>query len=128
MKHASQFSRPERVLIVEDEHLVAWDIEEILRDMGFVHIETTATLKGAQQHLRLSAQAPALVILDLKLRDGDGSTLIPTCQELAVPVLVVTGYGSFRYADVDVVYKPFSFDKFVEHVTLLVGQHDLLRR
>lgn len=63
--------RPERILIVEDEYVVALDMEDTLRQAGF---EVTGIARTAEEAVRLAeAGRPALVVMDIMLageRDG----------------------------------------------------------
>ncbi len=65
-----------KVLIVEDEHLVAMDIEAALRDAGFAVIGVAASADEAIALAR--ADRPDLVIMDIRLaglRDGVDAAL-----------------------------------------------------
>lgn len=112
--------RHEKILIVEDEMLVAWDIAETLKDVGISDIHHVASLASARAALGNPGGHFALAIVDIKLGDGDGSELITDFQSLGVPVLVVTGYGHFKHPDVKVLLKPFSSADLTQNVLQLV--------
>lgn len=80
-----------RILIVEDEFLVADDIATSLEDLGYAVIGPVATVSEA---LGLVAGEPIDgVVLDANL---DGVSSAPVAAELTargVPFIVVTGYG-----------------------------------
>lgn len=67
---------PTKVLIVEDEHLVAMDIEATLHDAGFAVVGVAAS---AEQAIALArSDRPDLVIMDIRLagmRDGVDAAL-----------------------------------------------------
>lgn len=69
-------ARAARVLIVEDDHLVALEIEAALADQGF---EVTGVAATAEQALALArATRPDLAIMDIRLagpRDGVDAAL-----------------------------------------------------
>jgi two-component system, response regulator PdtaR len=110
------------VLIVEDEKIVAWDIEQTLRENGLTEIVSTPSLRGAHEFLE-ETEHFALVILDLKLEGGDGEALIGEFIARGIPVLVVTGYANFRHAHVPVLYKPFATGEFLQAVqSILLGR------
>jgi DNA-binding NtrC family response regulator len=110
------------ILIVEDETLVAWDIEQTLSDNDFPRIMLTRSVSGARE-LQSIADQIELVILDLKLEDGDGSVLIDEFADLGIAVLVVTGYGGFAHAHVPVLYKPFATSALLQSInSLLAGR------
>jgi two-component system, response regulator PdtaR len=110
------------VLIVEDEKIVAWDIEQTLRENGFTQVISTPSIRGARELLEETRHF-ALVILDLKLEDGNGEALIDEFIARGIPVLVVTGYTHFRHAHVPVLYKPFATSELLRTVqsVLLAG-------
>ena len=85
-------SRP-RILVAEDEALVAADLAESLRDMGFEPVAVVPTGELAVKHAR--EDAPDLILMDIRLQgemDGiQAATLIhegPGC-----PVVFLTAYA-----------------------------------
>lgn len=56
-----------RILIVEDEIIVAMDLEETLCDFGF---ETVGIAADKISALRLGATGPDVALVDVNLRDG----------------------------------------------------------
>lgn len=79
-----------RLLIVEDEPLVAFDTEHFLIEEGFAVVATTDSVNEAIGHI--GGRKPIdLVLVDLGLRDGDGSDVAHAAQAKGVPVLIVTG-------------------------------------
>ncbi|HEY0622204.1 response regulator [Sphingomonas sp.] len=82
--------RVTRLLIVEDEPLVAFDIEHFLTEEGFTVVATTDSVGEAIGHIG-SRKAIDLVLVDLGLRDGDGSAVAHAAQAKGLPALIVTG-------------------------------------
>jgi len=80
-----------RILIVEDEPLVAFDNEHFLRDARY---EVVATVDRVDDALRAIAEhEPHLVIADIRLSDGgNGIDVARAAAERDIPVLFVTGY------------------------------------
>lgn len=79
-----------RLLIVEDEPLVAFDTEHFLTEEGFSIVATTDSVAEAIGHI--GGRKPIdLVLVDLGLRDGDGADVAQAAQTKGVPVLIVTG-------------------------------------
>jgi DNA-binding NtrC family response regulator len=80
-----------RLLIVEDEPLVAFDNEHLLAEAGFKIVATVdRTLHAIAA---LEAEDIDLVLCDLRLRDGDdGIDVAKAAHERGVPVLFVSGY------------------------------------
>jgi DNA-binding NtrC family response regulator len=113
---------PKTVLIIEDEILVAWDIEQILRENGYCDIIHAASLKDTRDLMQSSAHHIALAILDLKLEDGDATDLIDEFSECGIAVVVITGYSGFTHARVPVIHKPFETKNLLEAVLASLKQ------
>jgi DNA-binding NtrC family response regulator len=96
------------VMIIEDQKLVAWDIEQTLRDNGHSEFVFATSIRETRAALALRGGQIALAILDVKLEDGDGTLLIEELAGHDIPVLVITGYSGFVHMQVPVLYKPFS--------------------
>jgi CheY-like chemotaxis protein len=80
-----------RILIVEDEPLVAFDNEHLLRDCGYEVVATVDTLEEAVRVLG-EDDAIDLVMSDIKLSgEGDGMDVARAAAARQVPVLFVTG-------------------------------------
>jgi DNA-directed RNA polymerase specialized sigma24 family protein/CheY-like chemotaxis protein len=81
-----------RVLIVEDEPVIAMDIAAIVRSIGHTVVGVAATKDKAV--LLAEEHRPGLVLADIQLKDGDSG--IATVQEILtsidVPVIFVTGF------------------------------------
>ena len=79
-----------RVLVLEDEPLVAFDTEHFLGAEGF---EIVATLDSVQAGLATVAGDAAidLVVLDVNLADGNGIDVARAAHGRGIPVLYVTG-------------------------------------
>lgn len=56
-----------RIMIVEDEALVAFELEAILEDLGYEPVGIAADATSA---MRLISNQPDLALVDLNLRDG----------------------------------------------------------
>jgi two-component system, response regulator PdtaR len=78
-----------RILIVEDEPLVAFDNEHLLRDCGYDVVATVDTLADAVRVL--AEEEVDLVLSDIQLNgDGDGTDVARAAGARQVPVLFVT--------------------------------------
>jgi len=82
--------RISRILIVEDEALVAFDNENMLQDAGYQIVATVDSFAGAAEVIE--AEALDLVLTDISLRgEGSGLDVARAAGEKHVPVLFVTG-------------------------------------
>jgi DNA-binding response OmpR family regulator len=79
-----------RILIVEDEPLVAFDNEHLLGDSGYEVVGTVDSLADAVRVI--GGQQIDLILSDIKLNgDGDGMDVARAAAARHVPVLFVTG-------------------------------------
>ena len=79
-----------RILIVEDEPLVAFDNEHLLGEAGYEVVATVDSLADAEE--ALNAGEVDLVLSDITLNgDGDGLDVARAARAKGVPVLFVTG-------------------------------------
>jgi two-component system response regulator AtoC len=87
----------DQILVVEDDDNLAFVLCEAMERKGY-RAEAVATLAAAQE--RLKAMPYDLVLLDLRLPDGDGLEAIPRCRELApdTPIIAMTAYAVRRAA------------------------------
>ncbi len=100
-----------RLLLVEDEAMVAMMIEDMLGDLGCEVVGPAGSVARAQELARTEAEI-AGAILDVNL---GGEPIYPVAETLkarGVPFVFITGYGSAdidgRFADAPTVQKPFS--------------------
>ncbi len=79
-----------KVLIVEDEALVALELALALRDLGCIVLGPAAD--SAQAQALLQRQQPDAVLLDLGLRDGFALALVQALAAAGIPYVLATGY------------------------------------
>lgn len=99
-----------RVLVVEDEMLIALEIEESLRSLGCVVVGPVGKLDAA---LRLAREEELdAAILDVTIRGGD---VFPVAEELlarGIPFVLASGYGDWAlpapFRDRPRLTKPFA--------------------
>lgn len=79
-----------RILLVEDEPLVAFDNEHLLGEAGYEVVATVDNLAAARDVIE--AEELDLVLSDIKLSgEGDGMDVARIAKDKGVPVLFVTG-------------------------------------
>lgn len=79
-----------RLLVVEDEPLVAFDTEYFLRDEGFDVVATLDRVDDAVALIGSGAEID-LVLADISLADGSGLDVAKAAQGAGIAVLFVTG-------------------------------------
>lgn len=99
-----------RAMIVEDETLVLFNLEDILGELGWTIAGQAMRLADAEK-LAAEIETPDVAILDVNL---GGKPVFPVAQILAdrgVPLLFATGYGSAglppEWQDRPVIVKPY---------------------
>ena len=81
-----------RVLIIEDEPLIALDIETLVADIGHQVVGVAATRTSATEMAR--STKPGLVLADIQLADGSSGidAVNDILSETSVPVIFITAY------------------------------------
>ena len=83
---------PPRVLVVEDEALIALDIEIMLQSLGCVVVGPAATVAEALRVL-VAEDAPDAAILDVNLGHEQVFPVADRLVECQVPFVFLTGYS-----------------------------------
>jgi DNA-binding NtrC family response regulator len=106
-----------RVLIVDDEPIIRAHVTALLEEEHYQAMEADSA--SALRRL-FKGPAPDVVLLDLKLPDGDGLTLIPELKKAwpEAKIAILTGYGNrevaveaFKRKAVYLQCKPFDSDE-----------------
>jgi DNA-binding NtrC family response regulator len=106
------------ILVVDDEQLIRWSLSNRLTDEGYRVLEAGT----ASEALKRSREGVDLVLLDYRLPDSDGLTVLKQIKEADPDILVIllTAYssvdtaveamkhGAYHYAN-----KPFNIDEIV---------------
>lgn len=102
--------RINRVLIVEDEPLVAFDTEHFLSDEGFEIHATVDRVAAALAHLESANEEIDLVLVDVQLADGSGIEVAEAASKHGVSALFVTGScpGEARHVAAGCLAKPYA--------------------
>jgi DNA-binding response OmpR family regulator len=98
-----------RILIVEDEPLIAFDNEHMLVEAGYEVAATVDNLEAAGEVIE--TQALDLVLTDIKLSgDGDGTGVARIARSRAIPVLFVSAHctDEARSLGIGCLAKPYS--------------------
>ena len=97
-------------LIIEDEALLAFAVEEALNEIGYASFEIAASM--AEAIAAAERQCPDLIVADHRILDGTGTEAVMTiCSDRVTPVVFVTGSGPEVRAhlpDALVVAKPMT--------------------
>jgi DNA-binding NtrC family response regulator len=108
---------PASILVVDDEHLIRWSLEQQLRREGY---NVLLAETGAEALSKAQAESPDLILLDVRLPDADGLEILerlragdPECL-----VIMITAHGGVQSAvramklgAHDYVIKPFDMEE-----------------
>ena len=101
-----------RILVVEDEALVAMLVEDALLDAGALVIGPAATV--AEALALLKHETPDAAVLDLNLAGETSTPVADALALLGIPFVVATGYGADGlpqgHGAVPVLAKPYDPD------------------
>lgn len=109
--------RATRLLVLEDQMLIAMDIESALLERGFGSVTVTSSVREALSVL--DSVKPQAAVLDINLGD---STSLPVAEDLrrrGVPFVFATGYADggaipARFSETLVVRKPYDVDSVID--------------
>src|SRR5580765_3656548 len=104
------------ILVVDDEQLIRWSLNERLSHEGYRVVEADTAKAAIERH----AEGVDLVILDYKLPDGDGISVLKAIKDADPETLVILltahssvdmavdamKHGAYHYAN-----KPFNLDE-----------------
>ncbi|MFK3778658.1 response regulator [Agrobacterium sp. NPDC089420] len=118
---------PQRVIIVEDEYLVALDVEAVLQSMGVETIVIATTLAQARQAVEQAGADCAL--LDVSLSDGKSYDFARELRAAGIPFGFVSGYGDTTGFPDDLTHapllgKPFGENEIIDFVSGLLDTAD----
>ncbi len=99
----------ERILIVEDEGIVAADLESMLRKLGYIVVGTAAS--GEEAIEKAEETAPDLVLMDIRLKgEMDG---IDAAEQITarhnIPVTYLTAYADEKTVERAKTTMPFGY-------------------
>src|SRR5262245_16657947 len=83
--------RPHRVLVAEDEHLVATDLTLMLADLGYTVLMAT---DGEEAVQTARTAAPDIALLDIRMPRRDGlSAAREIFTQMTIPVVMLSAYS-----------------------------------
>jgi CheY-like chemotaxis protein len=99
-----------RVLVIEDEMLVAMMVEDVLAEAGYRVLGPVATVENALSILETGSKID-IAVMDLNLSGQTSLPLANVFRERNIPFMIMTGYGSAPLSPphelVRVLSKPF---------------------
>jgi DNA-binding NtrC family response regulator len=108
-----------RILVVEDDFLIAVDLEDMLSRLGFMVI-STRDAASSLEHIRMHRFDAA--VLDSRLGGVPTSGLADALAAAAVPFAIMSGLETTaRHRGVPLLRKPFSFEQLAYCMTEVLG-------
>lgn len=114
-----------RILLVEDQTLIAMALEAELQDHGLQVTGRAATVAAALA--LIDADPPDLAVLDVNLADQDSLPVAQALRDRAIPFVFATGYGSDidlpdSFSDIPVAAKPYQVGDILKKLAEAEGR------
>ena len=125
--------RSETILVVDDEHLIRWSVEQVLRRDGYGVVQAGT---GADALRLAQAESPDLVLLDLQLPDADGLEILERLRagDPDLPVIMITAHAgvesavrAMKLGAHDYVIKPVNFEELTLTIRKALENRSLRR-
>lgn len=109
-------SKDVSVLLLEDQMLIAMDVESMLGEYGISDVTTTNSV--AETMLKLRSSTPDVAVLDVNLGQGTSISVAEELVRRSIPFVFATGYGDGTmipdaFSGVPIVRKPYDADALV---------------
>ncbi|BCA80650.1 sigma-54 dependent transcriptional regulator [Desulfuromonas sp. AOP6] len=123
--------RKYKILVVDDEHLIRWSLEQNLRKQGY-DVGTAAS--GEEAIKAVQEDAPDLILLDIQLPGINGLDVLQKVKDIddEIIVIMVTALGvletavqAMRMGAFDYVNKPFNLDELAIVINKALETGDL---
>jgi two-component system, NtrC family, response regulator AtoC len=125
--------RKTKIMVVDDEHLIRWSLEQNLKKQGY----EVCTAGTGEDALRLAREEqPELVLLDYHLPGINGLEVLQRLKELDEDILVImvtaqggleTAVNTMRHGAYDYINKPFNLDEMALVIRKALETQDLRR-
>ncbi len=122
-----QKDKKKKIVIAEDEMIIALDVKVLLRNLGFDEVSIVRT--GEKLVAKSKSVDPDLIITDIMLADDiSGIDAVKSIkEEKNVPVLFIAGFGNEDFikdaksiSPMGVLFKPFNSGELKNKVTTLL--------
>lgn len=84
-------------LVLEDEPIIAFALEDMLLDLGFEQVLIAGTLKEARD--LLDGQVPSAAVLDVNIHGEQSYPVARMLAQLSIPFIFATGYGDAQHPE-----------------------------
>jgi DNA-binding NtrC family response regulator len=106
-----------KILVVDDEHLIRWSLEQNLKKQGY---EVVVASNGEEALKQVHEEPPDLVLLDIQMPGITGLEVLEKVKEIDedIVVIMITAHGgletavsAMRMGAYDYINKPFNLDE-----------------
>jgi len=113
-----------RVMIVEDELLVAWDLVMTLEEAGFTILGPCTDLDSGFELIK--SERPDCAVLDVQVRDREVVPLAEELDRMGVPIVFHSGHAresslADRFQDAIFCHKPCAPATLIQRVRDKLG-------
>ena len=111
-----------RVLVVEDESLVAMLVEDMLLDLSARVVGPALSLERAL--VMAATEEIDVALLDVNIRGAAIDPVADLLQDRGVPIVFATGYGqsaSIRVRGLPIVEKPYTQDRIAQALSSVLA-------
>lgn len=112
------------ILIVEDEYMLARDLQIELEDAGAIVIGLAGSAKSALDHIRKAVRID-VVVLDLNLGGEDAFVVANALADRRIPFIIASGYDNHevthRYPNAVTCNKPYSVNRMIHFIRLALA-------
>jgi DNA-binding NtrC family response regulator len=127
MTRAGPHDRP-TVLVVEDEFIIALDLSETVRDLGYRVEGPFADKQNA--FIAIDQEMPDCAILDVQTADGEVYPLADALADAGVPIIFHSGHIAptdiaERYPHAQACAKPCPPDRLINMIGCAIEEADL---
>ena len=127
MTRAASNDRP-TVLVVEDELIIALDLSETVRDLGYRVEGPFADKENA--FIAIDREMPDCAILDVQTADGEVYPLADALADAGVPIIFHSGHVApteitERYPQAQACAKPCPPDRLINMIGCAIEEADL---
>ena len=116
--------RGKRILVVEDEYLIASELAGALRRHGGIVVGPVARLQDAEK--LLAEDGIDVALLDINLRGAWSYPILDDLKARGIPVIIITGYEREvlheRFQRFTLVPKPFSAEALMSVVHRIMSE------
>ena len=113
---------PARILVVEDDFLIAMELETLLQENGFIVLGPAAAIPRALA--LIEAERPDVALLDVNLNGQQATPVAAALRARSIPFVIISGYGRHQigepeFRDAPLISKPVRGEALIRMLAAL---------